>query len=242
MKKLLIAIAASIAIISCGTDTDTMHIKGNIEGLRLGTLYFQRMNDSAIVNIDTIKFNGNGKFEFEVPLAEPEVFFLYLDKKDQNPLNDRIQFFGEPGEIEINTSREYFTVNASITGSESQKRYEDYLKTKQKFINKNLDLVEKRVKALMKNKTDKADSLDKLAATNTKRQYLYAINFCVNNGDTEATPFIALNDLSNTQVKFLDTIQTSLTEKVAKSKYGLMLDTYIKDYKAQLQKAKDSLN
>lgn len=215
-----------------------MKIKGDIEGLRLGTLYFQRMNDTALVNIDTLKLDGSGKFEFEIPLSEPEVFFLYLDKKDANPLNDRLQFFGEPGEITILSNREYFAVDAKITGSKTQDVYKEYLSYKSKFTNKNLDLVEAKFNALKNGEVFKADSLELISQKNNQRRYLYSINFCVTHKDSEVSPYIALSDLYNVQLKFLDTINNSLTDRVSKTKYGVMLKDFIKEQK---QAVKDTV-
>ncbi|SFU33728.1 protein of unknown function [Pustulibacterium marinum] len=232
MKKIVLALAMVISLIACTNDaTNTMKLKGNIEGLRLGTLYFQRMNDTAVVNIDTVTFKGDGKFEFSLPLEEPEVFYLYLDKKDGNPMNDRLMVFGEPGEINIETTREYFDVNAKITGSKTQDTYNEYKKSKSRFTDKNLELLEDRFKALKAGDEKKADSLSHSSDMNTKRSYLYSINFCLNNKDSEVSPYVALSDLYNAQIKYLDTINNSLTSDIAQSKYGKALNTFVKDIK-----------
>jgi hypothetical protein len=191
------------------------------------------MNDSVLVNVDTITFNGNGKFQFEVPLTEPEVFYLYLDKKDENPLNDRLLLFGEPGDITVNTTREYFDVNASVTGSKNHDKFKEYSKIKTQFTNKNLDLIKEKFTALKNNEIKKADSLEAVSEQNSKRMYLYAINFAMNNKDAEVSPYIALSDLYNANVKYLDTINNSLTDRVKKSKYGVMLEDFITEIKNQ---------
>ena len=36
-------------------------------------------------------------------IDNPEIFYLYLKKEDGDSLNDRILFFGEKGDIKINT-------------------------------------------------------------------------------------------------------------------------------------------
>ncbi|WP_281764560.1 DUF4369 domain-containing protein [Neptunitalea lumnitzerae] len=231
MKKLITVIALAVLFGACSKDKNTMILEGNIEGLKLGTLYFQRMNDSTVVNIDTLNLDGTGKFKFEIPLEEPEVFFLHLDKKDENPFNDQLMVFGEPGTINVASTRQYFTVNAKITGSKNQEIYDEYIKTKSKFNRKNLDWLETKLKGAKKLSQQKIDSFDVLIDNNTKRSYLYSINFCINHKDAEVAPYIALTDLNNTGVKFLDTINNSLTDKVAASKYGKLLDKFIKDIK-----------
>ena len=72
-----------------------MVVTGSIEGLRKGTLYLQKIEETKLVNIDSTLVNGTPNFEFKTPLETPEVFYLYLDKEDGDSLNDRILFFGE---------------------------------------------------------------------------------------------------------------------------------------------------
>ncbi|GLB53236.1 hypothetical protein NBRC110019_22760 [Neptunitalea chrysea] len=238
MKKYITAILLTAVLISCGKDENTMTINGNIKGLKLGTLYFQRLSDSATyVNIDTFKIDGDGKFTFETPIEEPEVFFIYLDKKDQNPLNDRLMVFGESGEINIESTRDYFTVNAKITGSKLQEKYDEYRQIKSKYSHKNLDWIEQKFKAAKRDKKEKVDSLNKLIDQNTRRSYLYSINYCINNKNSEVAPYVALTDLTQTSVKYLDTINNSLSDNVASSKYGKLLNEYI----GEIKKVKDSL-
>ena len=66
-------------------------------------------------------------------LESPEIFYLYLNKEDHNDVNDRITFFGEPGNIKINTTWNTFDANAKISGSETQKKLEDYRKDHDPF-------------------------------------------------------------------------------------------------------------
>lgn len=242
MKKIILALLAAAAITACSEDTEnTMKLTGDIEGLRLGTLYFQRMNDTALVNIDTLEMKGSGHFEFNLPVEEPEVFYLYLDKKDANPINDRLMVFGEPGTINIKTTREFFDVNATITGSKSQDKYNEYLKSKSRFTDKNLELLEARFNALKDGKQDKADSIDVATNMNTKRSYLYSINFCLNNKNSEVAAYVALSDLYNAQIKYLDTINTSLTSDVANSKYGKSLNKFVNDIKTKEAQVNDTI-
>ena len=70
-----------------------MIVNGSIDGLRKGTLYLQKIQDTVLVNIDSIQINGIPNFEFRTPIETAEVFYLYLDKEDGDSLNDRILFF-----------------------------------------------------------------------------------------------------------------------------------------------------
>ena len=56
-----------------------------------------------------------------------------------------------------------------------------------------------------------------------KRRYLYALNFASSNGDNVIAPYIALTEVSDANIKFLDTVASKLTEEVKVSKYGKLL-------------------
>ena len=80
-----------------------MVVKGKVEGLRKGKLFLQKMEDTLLINVDSVQISGTPKFEFKTDIETAEIFYLYLDKEDGDSLNDRILFFGEEGLIEINT-------------------------------------------------------------------------------------------------------------------------------------------
>ena len=77
------------------------------------------------------------------------------------------------------------------------------------------------------------DSLSAKQDSNIKRKYLFATNFALNNRDFEVAPYIALSDIYDINVKYLDTIQKSMSPKVAKSLYGKKLTEYIATVKNQ---------
>ena len=62
---------------------------------------------------------------------------------------------------------------------------------------------------------------------NLKRQYLYSINFAINNNDSEVAPYIALSDVFDAKSSFLDSIYNSLTPRISESKYGVILKEYL---------------
>ena len=53
-------------------------------------------------------------------IKSPEFYFLSLDKDDGDSLTEKILFFGEAGEIKINTLLRTFASSAKIEGSENQ--------------------------------------------------------------------------------------------------------------------------
>ena len=60
---------------------------------------------------------------------------------------------------------------------------------------------------------------------------LTKINFALNNKDSEVAPYLALTEIYNAQIKYLDTINTSLTPEVKTSKYGKKLQLFIDNIK-----------
>ena len=57
-----------------------------------------------------------------------------------------------------------------------------------------------------------------------KRQYLFNLNYAVNNGDSFISPLIAINEFSQSSKVVLDTIRSSMSEEVLASKYGKMFE------------------
>jgi len=233
MKNSIIAFASLLFLVACNKNESNtnLHITGNIKGLKEGTLYIQKYTDSALVAIDTIKIDGQSAFESNLDLKSPEMLYLYLDRGVTNSLDNNIMFFAEPGTINIETNLDSFIASAKITGSKNQQLYEEYKKINSRFNDENLTLIEQKFKAMKSNDTKKIDSIATAQDNNIKRKYLFATNFAVNNKDHEISPYIALAEIYDINVKYLDTIQKSMTPKVANSFYGKKLTKYVNDIK-----------
>ncbi|SEO47773.1 protein of unknown function [Flavobacterium sp. CF108] len=239
MKKSIIAFAVLALLASCGkkeSAADNLHLTGNIKGLKTGTLYIQRIVDTSLVAIDSVKIDGNASFERDIKLESPEMLYLFLDRGVTNSLDNNILFFAEPGTINIDTNLDSFINSAKITGSKNQELFEEYKKVNSRFIDENLTMVEARFKAIKRQDQKAIDSIDAKQQSNIKRKYLYATNFAINNKDHEVSPYIALAEIYDINIKFLDTIQKSMTPKVAQSLYGKKLTKYVADIKKEEQK------
>ncbi len=90
-------------------------------------------------------------------------------------------------------------------------------------------------KAQKDNNQKKSDSLRQVSEAEVRRRYLYSINFALSHLDSEVTPYITLTDLVNANIKYLDTINNSLTDKVKNSLYGKKLDQFIANIKKEEQ-------
>jgi hypothetical protein len=158
---------------------------------------------------------------------------LFLDRGVTNSMDNNILFFAEPGKINIDTNLESYIASAKITGSKNQEKYEEYQKINSRFRDENLDMIEKKFNALKNNNSKIIDSLNAKQDKNTKRKYLFATNFAINNREYEVAPYIALSDIYDINLKYLDTIQKSMSPKVAKSLYGKKLTDYVAKIKKQ---------
>ncbi len=215
---------------SCGKEQHDLTVKTNIKGLKKGTVYLKKIKDTALITVDSIIINGDSEFELYSDLESPEVFFLYLDKNSSE--NDRILFFADKGTTEINTTLKNFVFDAKIKGSAQQKVWEDYRLIMSRFNERNLDLIKENFEAQKNNDTSKFKSIQKEFDNLLKRKYLYTVNFALNNKNSEVAPYLALTEIYNAQVKYLDTINSSLTPEVKTSKYGKELQSFIDSIKS----------
>ena len=233
MKKLLPAILSLTLLFSCENKPETnLKITGNVKGLQKGTLYLKKMGDSTYITLDSMKIDGKSEFETNIDLKSPEMLYLFLDRGETNSGDNNLMFFAEPGKINIATDLEYFYSKAIITGSINNKLYEDYKKISSKYNEQQLELTVAKINALKNKQLNLIPSIEEKSKIIMKRKYLFAINFAVNNKEHEVAPYIALSEI-NADNEYLDTIQKSMSPKVAKSRYGVMLTKYLGELKKQ---------
>jgi len=233
MRKFFVLLIIVCIGFSCQGEKEenTMTVTGNIKGLKKGMLYLQHIKDSSLITLDSLEISGDGSFSFKTKLESPEIFYLYLNKKDNNDINDRISFFGEPGVITINTSWNTFDLNAKIEGSPSQKKWEEYKETMSQFNKRNLKLMRLATNTELALDTLQLDSIGKLSDKNVLRGYIFAINFALNNTDSYVAPYIAMNEVADANKIYLDSIAKAMTPEVAESKYGRALKSHIEGLK-----------
>ena len=235
MKKSIIAFFSLLLLYSCIKEESktNLQLTGTIKGLKKGTLYIQRIVDTSLVAIDTIAIDGSSTFETNLKLDSPEMLYLFLDRGVTNSKDNNILFFAEPGKINIDTNLDSYIVSAKITGSKNQEKYEENQKINTRFRDENLDMIEQKFNAIKSNNPKAIDSLNAKQDNNTRRKYLFATNFAINNRDYEVSPYIALSDIYDINLKYLDTIQKSMSPKVAKSLYGKKLTEYVTKIRKQ---------
>ena len=217
--KLLVVI---FIILGCENEKNQINVNVQIDGFKKGKIYLQKIKDSVLVNLDSIFVDSKNPIILKSKIESPEIFYIDLDIAGKD---NKIAFFAEKGDIKIATNLKRFNTEFEISGSSNDSVYRNYLSVIKKFNNNRLDLI----KVSFDNSIDK----DSVAIIQTKiknlnkRQYMYSLNFAVTNGKYHVAPYIALSEFYNSEKVLLDTIKTSLSNKVLNSKYGQMLKELI---------------
>lgn len=236
MKKIIVLLVAVSLLIACNKDDKgNLHLTGEIKGLKQGKLYIQKLNDTNLVIIDSILFDGNSKFESHLNIESPEMLYLFLDKGTTKSIDNSLFIFAEPGKMNLETSLELFYSDAKVTGSKNHDLYMDYRKINEPFFRQNLEFIEQELKAGKLQQQTIVDSIQKEKDRALKRRYLRVVNFAKNNKDYEISPYVLLFDINDVKLSYLDSIHNMYPEKIKQSKYGKELKKWI-DERHQTEK------
>ncbi len=227
MRNFLLIILVLLSFLGCTTDTKMMNLTGTVKGLKKGTLLLQKFEDTVLVNVDSVIVDGNPDFFFSEKVESPEIYYLYVRLKDGTLRDDRITFFGENTAINITTSLKNFGSAAVVTGSKNDSLLKEYDKLKQRYISRNLELIEQHFKAGKNNDDSLARELTQKQNALVSSKYLATINFALNHNDSEIAPYLILSEAYNANIKYLDTVYNSLSPKIKNSKYGNELESFI---------------
>ncbi len=224
MERIL-SIIICIIFIFCSSinQSNKMIVQGKIEGLKKGILYLQTQIDSTLVSVDSIIINGKSDFKLETFIDEPDIFYLYLNKNDGDSLNDIITFFGNKGEIIINTSLTNFDSSFVISGSKNNDLLLEYFSIIRKYNLKNLDLLEIFYNAQIDKNQLRVDSVNNQLENLIKRKYLYSLNFATTNSSYEVSPYIAVSQIPDANKDLLKELYDTLPTNINDSKYGKIL-------------------
>lgn len=230
MRRIFAFILCTCILTAC-SETKNFKVSGSIKGLKKGTIYLQRIQDTILVNIDSLVVDGDPEFEFDLNLTEPEVLYLHLDKVDASGYDDRILFFAEPGEMNITTSLKNFEGFAAVIGSENQMKWTEFQKMNQKFNDKNLDLIKGSYEAQIAGEQEDILKYDDSLQRLLKTKYRYTGQFASTNSELEMAPFLILSQIPDANVTYLDTIYNRFPNKIRRSKYGKQLKKLIQERK-----------
>lgn len=221
-------------ISSCNTKNDTFNtvINGNISGLRKGVLYLKKVEDTLFVVKDSIKFYGNENFKLQLNIPHPDVYHLHLDKNDGVEFNDMVEVFLEPNsEISITSTVDKFAEKIKISGSKNHNSFQTFNNIRNKFNLKQLKLTERLYLQASKKNRDSVKIIKNQLSKLVKNKYLYATNFALQNNNLDVAPFIAIRELNDAKIHYLDTIYNSLSAEIKKSYHGDRLRNLINSRK-----------
>src|SRR5690554_555428 len=154
MRYLLLFSIVLGSFIGCAKqDTTKMNVTSTVKDLKKGTILLQKFEDTLLVTVDSLVVDGNADFAFSDYVESPEIYYLFVRLKDGSLKDDRITFFAENKDINITTNLKQFGSAAIVTGSENDKAYREFLRLKERYVARNLDLIEERLK-LSKNASD----------------------------------------------------------------------------------------
>ena len=239
MKKLSLLFVVFLCISACSKEETNLTIKGKVEGLKKGTLYLQKIEDTSLINIDSLVVSGDPSFSFQTHLESPQIFYLYLNKTDATEFNDRITFFAEPGEMVINTSLKNFETDAVVEGSKNQEKLLEYRNMMKRFNDRNLELIKANLEAQQQKDENAIQSTNEEFDNLRKRRYLFTVNYALNNKDMEVAPYLAISEVYDANLKYLDTIYKSLTPEVKDSRYGKSLSEFLEE-RREMEKSADT--
>jgi len=214
---------------SCSSPKKDMQVTVEVKDLKKGTLYLERVQDSVLVAVDSMFIDREEAVVLQADLDHPELFYILLDRNQANDFDNRIPFFGEAGDISIQTTLDEYAPKAEISGSPTQEVYNAYLRVIRQFNNEELDLLAAYLQAQIGENADSLALVEQQSASLSKRKILFTVNFAVNNSNSVVAPFLALSELSTVSKSLLDTIAASMTDDVANSRYGKLLTDLLSD-------------
>ena len=224
MKYLLVLF---FFVFSCSKidDENQFSLSLEIEDLKKGVIYLEKISDSSIVVIDSVLFNGNNSIEFKGKIDEPEIMIISLTFENE-PDPKSFTFFVEKSNISLKTRLKDFGFKVDSKGSKNDSIYRQYLEINKKFNNEKLDLISMSLGFQKSGNKDSISLYDSKLESVNKRQFLHNANFAMRYSNHEIAPYIAITDLRES-IAILDTIYKSLGIGIKNSKYALELKTLI---------------
>lgn len=225
MKRFIGVFIASVLIFACSSKKKgNMIVKGEIRGLKKGTLYLQKKKDTLLITVDSVKLKGDNTFILTDDVTSPVMYYLTFDG---NTSEKRLLFFGEKGEITITDNVKEFGFRPKIRGSSNQEIMKKFNEIDHGFKMKRLDFIKQDIEARATKNDSLVKALEIAYKKMMRRKFLFTANFAIAHPDAEASPYIALTELFDANIRLLDTINKSLSPKVKNSTYGKQLDTFI---------------
>ena len=229
MKQNIIKLLFVLFLVSCSAPKKDMQVEVFVKDLKKGILYLERVQDSILVAVDSVQITKEKPIVLEADLNHPELFYVLLDRNKADDFDNRIPFFGEAGNISIQTTLDGYVTKAEVVGSPTQDIFNSYNKVISQLNNEELDLLAAYLLAQISQNNDSLALLEKQSANLAKRKILFTANFAVNNNNSVIAPYLALYNLTSGSKSLLDTIAASMSDDVRNSSYGKQLRDYLAD-------------
>jgi hypothetical protein len=236
MKKVLFLLIGLTFMSSCNnSNSNNFSVSGTVDGVKVGKIYLQRLQDSVLIDVDSALFNGNSDYTLMTDLDQTEIMYLHLDVKDGTELNDRLLFFAEDTTMTINSSWDKFEKNAVISGSKNQDIYTVYKKNSDQLNKVYTDLVKRSMSLTDETRTVAiSDSINTAYEKYLRKKVLYAINYAQLHKEKEVAPYILVSEASEANPILLDSVYQKMPKKIQTTVYGKQLSELIKSYKSNL--------
>ena len=229
MKQNKINLLLVFFLVSCSAPKKDMQVEVFVKDLKKGILYLERLQDSILVAVDSVQITQEKPIVLEADLNHPELFYVLLNRNKADDFDNRISFFGEAGNISIQTTLDGYVTKAEVIGSPTQDIFNSYNKVISQFNNEELDLLAAYLQAQINQNNDSLALIEKQSANLAKRKILFTANFAVNNNTSVIAPYLALYNLTSGSKTLLDTIAASMTDDVRNSSYGKQLRDNLAD-------------
>jgi hypothetical protein len=234
MRKFLLVLIVIASIYGCSKQEGNTHISGQIKGLNKGQLVLQKVDDTTLVSLDSLRIYESPEFSFVLDLGEPEVLYLALKFDDSITQTRYLPFFAEPGTLNIKTSLKGFGYDQSITGSENQTTWDEFKLLQGRYNDRQLELIQAELTASQNNKRSEAERIQMQREKLLRARYLATVNFAKNHKDMPIAPYLMLAEIPDVNLKYHDTIYKLLSPKIKNSKYGKALELFMNQQKDSL--------
>ncbi len=236
MKKVLFFLIAILFIASCSESTSSkFSLSGSIDGIKVGKIYLQQLQDSVLVDVDSAFFDGNSDFSLKADIEQAKIMYLHLDVKDGKEFNDRFLFFAEDTIMTMTSSLSDFENEAVISGSKNQDVYMAFKKNNDRLNIVYTDLIKKSLSLTDEERTEAvSDSINRAYDKYLRKKVLYAINYAQLHKDKEVAPYILISEASEANPALLDSVFQKMPKKIQTTVYGKQLSELINNSKSNL--------
>lgn len=231
MRKFVLFLVVITSIYGCSKPQGNTQIIGQIKGLNKGQLILQKIDDTTLVTLDSLRIYESPEFSFSVVLSEPEVLYLALKFDDSVTQTRYLPFFAEPGTVNIKTSLKGFGYDQNITGSKNQSAWDEFKLLQGRYNDKQLELIQAELTASQNNKTSEVTQIQNQREKLLRARYLATVNFAKNHKDMPLAPYLMLAEIPDVNLKYHDTIYKLLSPEIKNSKYGKALELFMNQQK-----------